>query len=189
MKSSNFLLLLILFLCAGILVFSYKTYSDMNAIKEQVLETRQKTDSLMIATAKIAKSTRTIAAKKQPRTFWDELFSSLEESSKEAAAAEKARAAKAKVTVSAKYRIEDRYVVGSVELPDYLGSEDGQITVNVEVNNFGSVKKTSVAEGTTITNQEVIDAARRAALQTSFNSNYDAPETVTGTITYIFKKK
>ena len=64
----------------------------------------------MLATAKIAKSTKTISGKQQPKTFWEALFSEIEESEKAAKAEERANASKAKVTVSTSYRLEDRYV-------------------------------------------------------------------------------
>ena len=158
-------------------------------MKAQAQITEQKLDSLMTATAKIAKSTKTISGNRQPKSFWEALFSEIEADEKAAAAQRKASAAKQKVTVSTSYRLEDRYVIGKVELPEHLGAQGGTITVNVSVNQYGTVKKTSVAEGATITDPEVIESVRRAALQTDFNSNYDAPELVEGTITYTFKRK
>lgn len=46
-----------------------------------------------------------------------------------------------------------------------------------------------VEAGATITDPEVIESVRKAALQTDFNTNFDAPELAEGTITYTFKKK
>ena len=147
----------------------------------------------MTATVKIAQSTqstRTASSKRQqPKSFWEELFSSLEEEQKKSDAQAKAKAAKEKVTVSATYRLEDRYVIGKVDLPEYLGSQAGTITVNISVGRSGTVKKTSVSDGATITDPEVIEAVRKAALKTDFNSNYDAPELEDGFITYTFKAK
>lgn len=91
--------------------------------------------------------------------------------------------------MSSSYRLEDRYVIGEVELPEYLGTQDGTITVKISVGKDGSVKKTRVAEGATITDPEVIESVRKAALKTDFNINFDAPNTAEGTITYTFKKK
>ena len=79
--------------------------------------------------------------------------------------------------------------IGGQRTHEDPGSQGGTITVNVSVNHYGTVKKTSVAEGATITDPEVIESVRKAALQTDFNSNYDAPELQEGTITYTFKKK
>lgn len=189
METNRILLIIAIMICGATGYFSYKTSEEMKALKEQVQVTEQKVDSLMLATAKIAKSTKTIGGKQQPKTFWEALFSEIEESEKAAKAEERAKAARAKVTVSTSYRLEDRYVIGKVELPEHLGVQGGQITVNISVNQYGTVKKTSIVDGSTITDQEVIESVRRAALRTDFNSNYDAPELVEGTITYTFKKK
>lgn len=189
MDSTKILLILAILICGATGYFTYKTSEEVKSLKEQLNVTEQKVDSLMTATAKIAKSTKTVSGKQQPKTFWEALFSEIEESEKVAKAEERAKAAKAKVTVSTSYRLDDRYVIGKVELPEHLGTQAGKITVNVSVNQYGTVKKTSIADGATITDQEVIESVRRAALQTDFNSNYDAPELVEGTITYTFKKK
>ncbi len=190
MDSTKILLIVAILICGATGYFSYRTSEEVKALREQVHVTEQKVDSLMLATAKIAKSTKTVSSrKKQPQTFWEALFSEIEESDKAAQAESRAKAAREKVTVSTSYRLEDRYVSGIVELPEYLGSQGGKITVNVSVNRSGTVKKTSIADGTTITDQEVLESARRAALKTDFNLDYDAPELVEGTITYTFKKK
>ena len=189
MDTTKILLIVAILLCGATGYFAFQTSQEVKELKAQAQVTEQKVDSLMRATAKIAKSTKTISGKKQPQTFWEALFSELEEEQKQSQAQAKAKAAKERVTVSTSYRLEDRYVIGKVELPDYLGAQGGTITVNVTVNRYGTVKKTSVADGSTITDPEVIESARRAALQTDFNSNYDAPELVEGTITYTFKKK
>lgn len=189
MKANSSLLIIAILICGATGYFSYKTSQEVKELREQVQITEQKVDSLMIATAKIAKSTKTVSSKAQSKSFWELLFSELEEEEKAAASQKKAAEARAKVTVSTSYRLEDRYVVGRVELPETLGSQAGTITVNVSVNKYGSVKKTSVADGATITDPEVVEAVRRAALQTDFNSNYDAPDLVDDTITYTFKKK
>ena len=189
MDSTKLLIIIILILCGVTGYFSYQTAQEVKELKKQAQVTENKVDSLMLATAKIAKSTKTVSSNKQAKSFWEVLFSELEEEEKAAAAQKKAQAAKAKVTVSSSYRLEDRYVIGQVELPDYIGSQSGQITVNVSVSKYGTVKKTSVADGATITDPEVIESVRKAALKTDFNSDYDAPELAEGTITYTFKKK
>jgi len=92
-------------------------------------------------------------------------------------------------SVTASYRLEDRYVIGEVVLPEYLSSQAGTITVNITVSRMGQVNKTRVADGATITDPEIVEAVRKAALKTVFNPNLDAPEASMGTITYTFKKK
>jgi TonB family protein len=191
MDSNKFLLVLVLLLCGATGYFAYKTSEEVKSLREQLAVTESKVDSLMTATVKIAQSSQTsksAASRQQPRSFWEELFSSLEEEQKKSDAQAKAKAAKEKVTVSASYRLEDRYVIGNVDLPDHLGTQTGSITINVTVNGAGTVKKTSVAEGATITDPEVIESVRKAALKTDFNSNFDVREQE-GTITYTFKAK
>lgn len=189
MDSTKILLIIAILLCGATGFYSYKTSQEVKKLKAQAQVTSQKMDSLMLATAKIVKSTKTVTGKQQPKSFWEALFSEIEADEKAAAAEQKAKAAKAKVTVSTSYRLEDRYVLGKVELPEHLGAQGGQITVNISVNQYGTVKKTSIADGATITDPEVVESVRRAALQTAFNSNYDAAELQEGTINYSFKKK
>jgi hypothetical protein len=45
------------------------------------------------------------------------------------------------------------------------------------------------AEGTTVTDKTLWNAARSAALKAHFNQSANAPALQTGTITYIFKLK
>jgi len=189
MDTNKILLIVAIILCGATGYFTYQTSQEVKELKAQAQVTEQKVDSLMLATAKIAKSTRTVSGNRQPKSFWEALFSEIEESEKAAKAEERAKAARAKVTVSTSYRLEDRYVIGKVELPDHLGNQGGTITVNVSVNQGGTVKKTSVAAGATITDPEVIESVRKAALKTDFNTNFDAPEFAEGSITYTFKKK
>ena len=189
MDTNKILLFIAILLCGATGYFAYQTSQEVKELKAQAKVTEQKVDSLMLATAKIAKSTKTVSGNRQPKSFWEALFSEIEESEKAAKAEERAKAARAKVTVSTSYRLEDRYVIGKVELPEHLGSQVGTITVNVSVGQGGTVKKTSVADGATITDPEMIESVRKAALKTDFNTNFDAPELQEGTITYTFKKK
>lgn len=189
MDTNKILLIIAILLCGATSYFAYQTSQEVKELKAQAQVTEQKLDSLMLATAKIAKSAKVVSGNRQPGSFWEALFSEIEESEKAAKAQERAKVAKAKVTVSTSYRLEDRYVIGKIELPDHLGTQSGTITINVLVNQGGSVKKTSVAAGATITDPEVIESVRKAALKSDFNTDFDAPELADGTITYTFKKK
>lgn len=189
MNSNKYLLVFVLLFCGATIFFAYKTSKEVKSLKEQIAVTEGKVDSLMTATMKIAQSTQTASSKKQPKSFWEELFSAIDEDQKKTEAQAKAKAARETVRVTASYRLEDRYVIGEVKLPEYLGSQTGTISVNITVNRYGDVNKTSVADGASITDPEVVEAVRKAALKTLFNSNIDAPEASMGTITYTFKKK
>ncbi len=189
MDTNKLLLIVILLLCGATSYYAYQTSKDVKELKALTWASEQKVDSLMLATGKIAKPTKTASEDRQSKSFWEALFSEIEESEKAAKVEKRSKAAKEKVTVSSSYRLEDRYVIYKVELPEYLGTQEGTITVNISVGKDGNVKKTRVAEGATITDPEVIESVRRAALKTNFNYNFDAPNTAEGTITYTFKKK
>lgn len=87
-------------------------------------------------------------------------------------------------------RVKGRSTVGVPKKPSYDIQDEGIIVVEVWVNQQGSVEKAIPgAEGTTITNKTMWNAARNAALDTKFNVNLEDPGLVRGTITYIFKLK
>lgn len=120
--------------------------------------------------------------------FLDFLIQMGEESEREAA---KERA-KQKVTLSSKYRLEDRYVgYGGVVDPEILGNEAGEVVLDIYVDYSGDVKSAKLKSATGITNEDVIEACKKAALKTSFNSNLDMGmgEKQAGTITYTFTAK
>ena len=189
MKSLKTLLVLLLLLCGVIGYYSYKTSEEVKALKVQLQVTENKVDSLMMATAKIAQaqSKKTVASKKQqPKSFWEELFSALEEGGNQSTTSK--ATAKPKITVTSSYRLEDRYVSYRVHLPEYVGNQEGIVVVNISVDRSGDVKRTSIGEGSTITDEEVLEASRKAALQTNFNYDSSAENPMAGTITYTFKK-
>lgn len=191
MDITKALLVITILICGATGYYAYKTSEDVRQLKEQAQVTEQKLDSLMLATAKIAASTssakKTTAKKQpQPKSFWEELFSALDEDSNKG---QKTKAnSSPKMTVSSSYRMEDRYVSSKVRLPDYLGDQEGKIVVNITIDALGDVKTTSVGSETTISDEDVIEASRKAALQTHFNYNSDV-RTQEGTITYTFKKQ
>ena len=97
---------------------------------------------------------------------------------------------KGAIEVTATYRIEDRYVAyGGINMPENVGDQEGQVVVNISVSQLGDVKKTSINKASTITDPEVLEAARKAALKTDFNYNSDAPSLQSGIITYTYSKK
>lgn len=95
------------------------------------------------------------------------------------------------VEVTSKYRIEDRYVGYKVREPEYLGRQVGEVVLNISVDWTGEVKSAKLQKATGITDEDVIEACKKAALQTSFNSDLDAVGRAkkSGTITYIFTEK
>lgn len=88
--------------------------------------------------------------------------------------------------VKSSYRMEDRYVSFEVYEPQELGNAEGIVKLDITISTSGQVKSAKLNSASTITDEEVIEACKKAALQTDFNSNYDAPKLQQGTITYTF---
>lgn len=71
--------------------------------------------------------------------------------------------------------------------PVYSVQESGVVVVDIWVDQYGKVQKAVPGgEGTTVTDKNLWNAARKAALETGFNMKGDAPAMQHGTITYIF---
>lgn len=80
-----------------------------------------------------------------------------------------------------------RTAVGNIPRPSYNIQREGQVVVAVTVDMYGNVEKAIAgADGTTITDQTLWAAARKAALESHFNKS-DNPVPSQGTITYVFK--
>ena len=75
--------------------------------------------------------------------------------------------------------------------PDYIGTQAGEVILNIYVDRYGKVKSAKLQSVTGITDEEVIEACKKAALQTDFSSNtdldYDSKQA--GIITYTFTAK
>ena len=79
---------------------------------------------------------------------------------------------------------------GTLPRPSAPGQQVGKVVVEIWVDNYGIVQKAVPgAEGTTVTDKELWNEARKAAMKASFNMRADAPAMQKGTITYIFKVK
>ncbi len=91
---------------------------------------------------------------------------------------------------SANAHVKGRNVVGSMPRPSYATQTEGIVVVQVKVDQYGNVKEAVPgAEGTTVTDKTLWNAARVAAMKTTFNMDANAPAMQAGTITYIFKLK
>ena len=91
---------------------------------------------------------------------------------------------------TANAKLQGRSVIGSLPKPSYGIQAEGTVVVQIKVDQYGNVTEAIPgAEGTTVTNKELWNAARNAAMKTTFNMKADAPALQTGTITYIFKLK
>ncbi len=85
-------------------------------------------------------------------------------------------------------KLAGRSVDGTLPRPSYSVQKSGRVVVEIWVDQYGTVQKAVAgAEGTTVTDKTLWQAARKAALGAHFNMSADAPAMQKGTITYIFK--
>lgn len=194
MKGNTLLLAAIAALLCGSLYLSYMNFQQMQQLRQENTDMLMKIDSLQQVFAKApqvqpaAPAPAPAPAVKQKTTgsaFLDFLLELGEESEKEIAAEK----AKQKVEVTTKYRLEDRYVTYKVKEPDLIGNQAGEVVLNILVDKVGSVRSAKLKSATGITDEEVIEACKKAALQTDFNTNFDHSDNRPGTITYIFTAK
>ena len=90
-----------------------------------------------------------------------------------------------RLKVKSSYRMEDRYSYGVYD-PEELGNAEGIVKLDITIDIYGQVKSAKLNSSSTITDEEVIEACKKAALKTMFNLNSDAPRLQQGTITYTF---
>ena len=91
---------------------------------------------------------------------------------------------------TANAHVQGRNVEGTLPKPSYESQLEGTVVVQVKVDQYGTVTEAIPgAEGTTVTDKTLWNAARNAALKAHFNQSANAPALQTGTITYIFKLK
>ncbi len=88
------------------------------------------------------------------------------------------------------YSLEGRSVVGALKRPQYPGQESGKVVVSITVNKEGRVvSAVPGARGTTTSDSQLWEAAKKAAETARFNKVDDPAAAITqkGTISYIFK--
>ncbi len=90
-----------------------------------------------------------------------------------------------RLKVKSSYRMEDRYSYGVYD-PEELGNAEGIVKLDITISTIGQVNSAKLNSASTITDEEVIEACKKAALKTDFNLNLDAPKIQQGTITYKF---
>ena len=94
--------------------------------------------------------------------------------------------ASVRIKVKSSYRMEDRYVSYHVQEPEVRGNAEGIVKLDIAIDKLGDVKSAKLNSASTIKDEEVIEACKKAALKTDFNYNSDAPKLQRGTITYTF---
>ncbi len=115
--------------------------------------------------------------------------SSTKSSSSETISSSKSTNQKTRVSVTAKVKVEDRYVNGETYLPKVIEGLVGKVVVNITIEHYGRVVSARINPESTISDEDILDACKDAALRTSFSINTEAPSKQTATITYTFTAK
>lgn len=186
MGNGKFLQFLTLLLCLCFGYFTYKAYSDVQQVKEENAILHEALDSLLVGStmATSAAEPNTISAASSISAFMDEIIT---DAHKEYRAGKKANAKEPlRIQVKSSYRMEDRYVRTRVEDPEVRGNAEGIVKLDIAIDKWGDVKSAKLNSASTITDEEVIEACKKAALKTDFNFSNDASNLQRGTITYTF---
>lgn len=202
MGNGKLLQVLTLLLCLSFGYFTFKNYDDVKELRNENAFLRDTIDSLLCQPAKasikegVGKPEKKSAAaqpdeKPAPTgvvSFINELVGDAQEEYRAAKKANQNAPKKAvvpRLKVKSSYRMEDRYSYGVYD-PEELGNAEGIVKLDITINYSGDVKSAKLNSASTITDEEVIEACKKAALKTSFNYNSDAPKLQQGTITYTF---
>ena len=94
-----------------------------------------------------------------------------------------------RVAVTAKVKVDNRYVMGTTYLPKVSTGPTGVVMINVTMDRVGIMSEVSLNHASTISDEDIIDACKEAALKTSFGYNPEASSKSTGTITYTFTSR
>lgn len=203
MGNGKLLQVLTLLLCLSFGYFTFKNYDDIKELRNENAFLRDTIDSLLCQPAAasikedIGKPEKKSAAAKPDEkpaptgvvSFINELVGDAQEEYRAAKKANQNAPKKAvvpRLKVKSSYRMEDRYVRYEVYEPQELGNAEGIVKLDITIDKYGDVKSAKLNSASSITDEEVIEACKKAALQTDFNSNYDAPKLQQGTITYTF---
>ena len=193
MKSNTLLLVIMSVLFLGTLYISYTNSKQIDTLKQENANLNAKIDSVLQITKEQLPqqpvATETLPSPKGIGSALLDYLMTLGDEADDDASVKKSK--KRRIVVDTKYRIEDRYVRYKIEKPELKGNEVGNVVINILVNRSGYVNSAKLKSATGITNEEVIEACKKAALKTEFNYDTDADydEKKRGTITYIFSEK
>lgn len=202
MGNGKLLQVLTLLLCLSFGYFTFKNYDDVKELRDENAFLRDTIDSLLCqpATASIKEDIgkpekKSAAAQPDEKpaptgvvSFINELVGDAQEEYRAAKKANENAPKKAvapRLKVKSSYRMEDRYSYGVYD-PEELGNAEGIVKLDITINYSGDVKSAKLNSSSTITDEDVIEACKKAALKTNFNYNSDAPKLQQGTITYKF---
>lgn len=187
MKSNNILLSLIAILLLGTLYVSYTNSQQIQALKQANTILYAKIDSVLQTSKEQPQQPIASKADSAPQSIGSVLLDYLIKLGENDEAPVNGKG-KQKIVVHSKYRIEDRYVEYKIKEPEFKGDQVGNVVISIMVNCSGDVNSAKLKSSTGITNEDVIEACKKAALKTKFNydpnRNYDKKQP--GTITYTF---
>lgn len=204
MGNGKLLQVLTLLLCLSFGYFTFKNYDDIKELRNENEFLRDTIDSLLCQPAKAKSSIKEDIGKPEEKSaaaqpdvkpaptgvvsFINELVDDAQEEYRAAKKTNQNAPKKAVVSrlkVKSSYRMEDRYSYGVYD-PEELGNAEGIVKLDITINYSGDVKSAKLNSSSTITDEDVIEACKKAALKTNFNYNSDAPKLQQGTITYTF---
>ena len=191
MGNGKLLQVLTLLLCLSFGYFTFKNYDDVKELRNENAFLRDTIGSLLCqpGTASIKEDIdkpekKSAAAQPDEKpaptgvvSFINELVGDAQEEYRAAKKANENAPKKAvtpRLKVKSSYRMEDRYSYG-VDDPQELGNAEGIVKLDITIDKYGDVKSAKLNSASTITDEEVIEACKKAALKTRFNYNYDAP--------------
>lgn len=183
MKGNTILLCIILLLLCGSIFLSYSNAKQITLLRHENNNLLLKIDSVeqILSNKPQQDNLETENSSSTGNILLDFLFEKTRERQEEVE--------NAKVIVSSKYRLEDRYVSYKIKDPEIIGEEEGNVIIRILVDIYGSVVSARLESSNGITNAEVIEACKKAALKTDFNYNSNIREDQSGSIIYIFTKK
>ena len=183
MKGTSALLLITIVLLSAVIFLSLANYRETQIIRQENAYLWAKLDSVQqLCEGAPRKPAKTSTKPAEKKTAPVQAKEGLPHKSTKVTGNQR-------VVVSTKYRLEDRYNTYSIREPEFKGNEIGEVVLNIYVDWSGDVKSAKLKSATGITNEDVIEACKKAALRTHFNYNSDKWEQQVGTITYIFSAK
>ena len=93
-----------------------------------------------------------------------------------------------RVSVNVKVKVENRYAK-MADVPNVTIGPTGIVVIDVTIDQIGMVLSVAKNSASTITDEEIIDQCKDAALKTLLSYNPEAPQKTKGTITYTFTAK
>lgn len=139
-----------------------------------------------VTTASSSTSSSTGIVSSSSSSTTKSVSSSKSSSSETISSSSKSTNQKMRVSVTAKVKVEDRYVRRELYLPKITEGPTGKVIVDITMDYGGDVNSARINSASTISDEDILDACKDAALRTCFSINTEAPTKQQATITYTF---